>query len=85
VEKALAEVLVELLVQMQAETASAKVMVKEPKETTAFWPWIRLSQTSEAPFSLSRRHLGLVARYDGISEMVSVRIDKSGRQTDCHY
>jgi hypothetical protein len=52
VEKALAEVLVELLVQMQAETVSAKVMAKEPKETTAFWPWIRLSQTSEAPSSL---------------------------------
>jgi hypothetical protein len=52
VEKALAEVLVELLVQMQAETVSAKEMAKEPTKTTAFWPWIRLSQTSEAPSSL---------------------------------
>jgi hypothetical protein len=52
VEKALAEMLVELLVQRQAETVSAKVTVKEPNETTAFWPWIRLSQTSEAPSSL---------------------------------
>jgi hypothetical protein len=36
--KALADVLVELLPQMQAETVSAKVMAKEPKETAAFWP-----------------------------------------------
>jgi hypothetical protein len=50
--KAVAEVLVELLVQMQAEIVSAKVIAKEPKEITAFWPWIRLSQTSEAPSSL---------------------------------
>jgi len=55
VEKALAEMLVELLVQMQAETLSAKMLVKEPRRilgerpATAFWPWIRLSQTSEAP------------------------------------
>jgi hypothetical protein len=45
--------LVELLVRMQAEMVSVKVMVvKEPRRilgeqhAIAFWPWIWLSQTS---------------------------------------